>query len=118
VALPGFYPDSMALGDVHADNIVLGQDGGVQVHVAPDKIELGQANSLDKAALDSKIQIELTRIATELAALTVAYNLHIHVTTATIGASGTPGVISPTVAQAPIPGAPSPTASTLVTIKE
>ncbi len=113
VALAGFYPDSEKLDDADPDNIVIGEDGGVQVHVADDKIELGEKGASDKASLDSKIQIELTRIATELSALTtyVLGHLHLGVTTGA-GISGPPSTPPPT------PASPAATASTLVTMKE
>lgn len=113
VALPGFYPDSKKLADADADNIVIGEDGGVQVHIADDKIELGGKDSADKASLDSKIQTELTRIKSELAALKVTFDLHVHPGVTSGGAS-----TAPTVTPFPSPGTPAATASTLVTIKE
>lgn len=119
VALPGFYPFSKSLADADADNLVIGEDGGVQVHVSDSKIELGEKSSADKASLDSKVQTELTRISTELTTLKTIFDAHIHVTTATVGATTTPGVISPTATPwVPAPATPSPTNSTLVTIKE
>lgn len=37
VAIPGFYPDSLALKQVDANNLVVGQDdGGMQAHFKPD----------------------------------------------------------------------------------
>ncbi len=118
VALPGFYPDSKALADAHPSNAVLGKDGGTQIHVADGKIELGAEASADKASLDSKLQTELTRLKTELDALKVIFDAHIHVTTATVGAGPTPGVISPTLTPFPAAGSPAATASTLVTIEK
>lgn len=113
VAIPGFYPDSEKLDDADPDNIVIGEDGGVQVHVADDKIELGEKGSSDKASLDSKVQIELTRIAVELSALTTFVLGHLHLgVTVGAGVSGPPSLPPPT------PGSPAATASTLVTIKE
>ncbi len=116
VALPGFYPDSKALADAHVNNTVLGKDGGTQIHVADGKIELGAEGSSDKASLDSKLQTELTRLKAELNALKAIFDAHIHITTATVGAGPTPGVISPTLTPFPAAGSPSATASALVTI--
>ena len=111
VAIPGFYPDSKALADAHVSNAVLGKDGGTQIHVADGKIELGAEGSSDKASLDSKIQIELTRIAGELTALTTFIAAHVHT-----GVTTGPGSSGPPAVPPPTPGSPSATASALVTI--
>ncbi len=113
VALPGFYPDSKALGDAHSSNTVLGKDGATQIHVADGKIELGAEASVDKASLDSKIQIELTRIASELVALTTHAATHVHP-----GVTSGPASTGVAVPIPPIPGSPAATASTLVTIEK
>ncbi len=113
VAIPGFYPDSKALGDAHPSNTVLGKDGGTQIHVADGKIELGAEASVDKASLDSKIQVELTRIASELTALTTFIATHVH-----IGVTTGPATTGPPAAPPPISGAPAATASVLVTIEK
>lgn len=113
VAIPGFYPDSKALGDAHQSNTVLGKDGSTQIHVADGKIELGAEASVDKASLDSKIQIELTRIASELAALTTHAATHVHP-----GVTAGPASTGVAVPVPPTPGSPAATASTLVTIEK
>lgn len=113
VAYVGFYPDSKAVADAHVSNMVVGKSGGTQIHLADGKIELGEESSADKVALDSKIQTELTRIATELSALTTWALTHLHTGVTTgAGVSGVPSVAPPS------PGSPSATASALVTIKE
>jgi hypothetical protein len=48
----------------------------------------------------TEMQLAFNTLKTELNNFIAAYNTHIHITTATIGASATPGVISPTVSQA------------------
>lgn len=111
VAIPGFYPDSKALADAHVSNTVLGKDGGTQIHVADGKIELGAEGSSDKASLDSKIQIELTRIASELTALTTFIATHVHT-----GVTTGPGSSGPPAVPPPVSGSPAATASALVTI--
>lgn len=35
VAIPGVYPAAQALGDAHSTNVVIGHDGGTQIHVQP-----------------------------------------------------------------------------------
>lgn len=113
VAIPGFYPDSKALSDAHPSNAVLGKDGGTQIHVADGKIELGAEASADKVSLDSKIQIELTRIASELTALTTFIAAHVHT-----GVTTGPGSSGPPAVPPPVSGSPSATASILVTIEK
>ncbi len=113
VAIPGFYPDSKALGDAHPSNTVLGKDGSTQIHVADGKIELGAEASADKASLDSKIQIELTRIASELVALTTHAATHVHP-----GVTSGPASTGIAVPVPPSPGSPAATASVLVTIEK
>lgn len=113
VAYVGFYPDSKALPDADSNNMVIGKSGSTQIHVADGKIELGEKASADKVSLDSKIQIELARIASELSALTIFIAAHGH-SGVTTGA----GVSGPPVTPPPTPGSPAATASALVTIKE
>ena len=128
VALMGFSPVAQAIKDVDPDNMVMGKEKGVQVHIASDKIELGQKEAAEQLSVDSKVQNELNRLQGNVDALRSTvdtlislYNAHIHVTTATVGATPTPGVISPTTSVATPPApieAIEATNSTLVTIKE
>lgn len=106
VAFPGVYPGSKALGSVHPDNIVLGFDDGVQVHLTPDGvINLGEESAADFVALASLVKNEITALRTTVNTLVTAYNGHVHVTTATVGAGTTPGELSPPAAQATAPDA-------------
>lgn len=116
VAIMGFSPFAQAIADADPDNIVIGVQDGNQVHIAEDKIELGKKGAADKASLDSKVQDELNAIRDSLDSLVTQYNAHIHTTTATIGASETTGVISPTTSSGTPPNPVGPTNSTLVTI--
>ncbi len=114
VAYVGFYPDSKKLPDADPDNMVIGKSGSTQIHVADGKIELGEKASADKAALDSKIQTELTRLKTELTTLKTIFDAHVHPGVTSGGASSGP-TVTPWV---PGPAAPGGTASALITIKE
>ena len=60
-------------------------------------VELNGNTNFAVKYTELKTAFDLLR--TELNALITAYNAHIHVTTATVAATATPGVISPTVAQ-------------------
>lgn len=113
VAYVGFYPDSKALADAHANNMVLGKDGSTQIHIVDGKIELGEEGSADKVSLDSRVQTELARIKSDLEAVKTYLTTHIHTAVTTgAGVSGVPSVTPPT------PTSPAATASGLVTIKE
>ncbi len=85
VAIVGLYPASEPLADAHATNMVLGKDGGVQIHIKPSgEIHIGSENAADFIALAALVLSELQAIKT-------AYDLHTHtgVTTGP-GVSGTP----------------------------
>jgi len=69
VAFVGFYPDSKAIAEPSANSLVLGHAEGVSIHVAADKIELGERNAGDAASMDSLVQAELVRIKGELEAI-------------------------------------------------
>jgi hypothetical protein len=78
VALVGFYPDQDKLADVHADNIVIGKDGGTQVHIKDGKIALGSESPSDALALAGLVKSELDDIKTMLDDIKTQYNLHTH----------------------------------------
>ena len=59
-------------------------------------LELNRAT--DSAVLFSELKASFDSLKGTLNDLIAKYNTHIHITTATVGSSGTPGVISPTVA--------------------
>ena len=90
VAYPGFYPDSKDLKDVDPQNMVIGMDGGVQIHFKPNgEIHIGSKDAADALAKASLVD---ARVDT----LQAAHDGHTHITTATIGAGPAPGIISPT----------------------
>jgi hypothetical protein len=52
VFYPGVYPWSKAIGDAHADNLVIGKDGGgLQIHIKDALIALGEENPIEKVLL-------------------------------------------------------------------
>ncbi len=71
VAVPGIYPQSKALTGAHEANMVLGQDGGLEIHIDSEKIRLGSADASEALAIASKVKDELEKIRT-------AFNLHSH----------------------------------------
>ena len=103
VAYPGYYPRKRALADAHADNAVWGIDGGTQVHLKDGEIDLGSENAADFVALAQKTLDEITAVRDTLNTHITDYNLHIHQTTATVGPSAVPGVITPTTSQSSPP---------------
>lgn len=106
VAYPGLYPAGRALSEAHAENLAWGFEGGAQVHVRPDgEVHLAANDAADYVALAQLVKDEITALRDTVNSLVTAYNAHIHVTTATIGASPTPGVIAPTTSTASPPAA-------------
>lgn len=93
VFLPGLSPASSVIADASADDLTLGHDGGALVRIKPDgTVEIGaDGATFDYAAHAAKVD-------SRLATLQAAHDGHVHVTTATIGASATVGVLSPTAA--------------------
>jgi hypothetical protein len=97
VAIPGVYADS-PLSDAHENNLVLGKDQGVQIHIDGNKIKLGSDKASEALAIASKVKAELDKIA-------AAFNAHTHTgacptgtvtTTATLNQLDPPGVIGTT----------------------
>jgi hypothetical protein len=94
--------------------------GTNQFIVKEDKIEMGADSAADKAALDSKIQTELTRIQNELIAMKGAYDPHVHLSLyqPPLIPLGSPIAVSAvaTASAMPNPANPGSTNSDLVTI--
>ena len=92
VALVGLNPFKKALPDAHAENLVLGKSGDVQIHVKTGEIDLGSENAADFVALAQKVLTELTGIVN-------GFNAHLH-TGVTVG----PGSSGPPATPLPAPG--------------
>jgi len=91
VAIPGLYPFGAALSDAHPDNLVLGRDGGIQIHLKPsDEIHLGSENAADFVALAQKVLTELQAVETDLTTIKTTLSAHIHPTTTPGAQTGTP----------------------------
>lgn len=88
VAFPGFYPFSEALADAHADNLVIGKDGGAQIHVKPDEVNLYEENAAEFVALATKCLTELQAVQTDQTALKALLVAHVH-PGVTVGAGAT-----------------------------
>lgn len=50
VALPGIFPQAMALTSAHASNLVLGKEQGLQIHIDDQKIRLGSIEASEALA--------------------------------------------------------------------
>lgn len=75
VAFPALYPTDDALDDAHASNMVIGKDGGAQIHVKTNgQIHLGEENASSFVALADYVN---SRIAT----IQQAFDLHTHTET-------------------------------------
>jgi hypothetical protein len=62
VALPGIFPQVLALTGAHESNLVLGKEKGLQIHIDGQKIRLGSADASEALAIASKVREELDRI--------------------------------------------------------
>jgi hypothetical protein len=97
VAIAGIYPAAQALSakDAHADNMVLGKEGGLQIHVTKDHIALGDEHAADSVALADKVKFELQRIVTAL-------NAHTHTSNGiiTVPSMANPGSVASTKVKA------------------
>ena len=71
MAIPGIYPQSKPLTAAHKENMVLGQDNGLQIHIDNEKIRLGSADASEALVIASKVKDELKKIQ-------AAFNGHIH----------------------------------------
>ncbi len=119
VAYPKFYPKSKALASADPNNFTLGRDGGCTLHFKPDDtIHLGADPAAEGVALGDTTKAEIEALRDTVNSLITAYNSHIHITTATVGASPTPGVISPTTSSATPPAVVGNVASTKVFAEE
>lgn len=101
VAIPGVYADGDALADAHEDNMVLGEDGGTQIHIKPSsgEIHLGSENAAEFVALADKTDTEIGDIITAVNNfLTTTFNTHNHSTA--MGPSGPPTPTASTISSA------------------
>lgn len=71
VALPGIFPEALALTGAHQSNLVVGKEQGLQIHIDEQKIRLGSADASEALAIASKVREELDRIKS-------AYHSHTH----------------------------------------
>lgn len=74
VAIPGFYPFPRRLKDSGiASNMVLGKEGGAQIHIKPDgSVHLSAENAADFVALATKVLAELSTIISDVNTLKTA----------------------------------------------
>jgi hypothetical protein len=84
--LPGGYPWKKSLVDAHADNLVVGKDGGLQTHYKSSEIALGEENPIEKvllgtvfranqATLDTALNTGWTALATGWTALATVFGV-------------------------------------------
>jgi hypothetical protein len=95
VAIPGWYPERKALPETHAENLVLGKEGGAVIHIKPDEIDLYEENAADFVALAAAVKAEIKAVRDTLNSHITNYNTHIH-PIAVVAASGTGGTGSST----------------------
>jgi hypothetical protein len=76
IAIPMMYPFSSMVGNTSSSNIVIGKNGGSQIHVKADEVALGSEKPSDSVALASKVQAALD-------AIVRTFNAHTHDVTGT-----------------------------------
>lgn len=116
------YLDPANAGQAAAgEKRIYSRDGnGVPIAVvwlkADGTIELG-LNPTDFVARASRVLEELQAVKADLDGFKSTFDGHIHTTTATVGASTTPGVIAPPASPFPAPHAPESVASATVKLE-
>ncbi|MBW2672062.1 MAG: hypothetical protein JRD89_01435 [Deltaproteobacteria bacterium] len=94
VAIPtNFYPKEQALKEADPAKLIIGHDEGAQVRIdAAGLVEVGkQGETYQAVALADDVKARFDSLQT-------AHDGHVHITTATIGASAAPGILAPTAA--------------------
>jgi hypothetical protein len=84
IAIPGMYPFKKAISQVDKDNMVLGKDKGIQIHLTPDgtvEAKMGGGTAGLSAAIAEKLETLYTSVK-------MAFDNHTHGTG--VGPSGPP----------------------------
>lgn len=108
IALPMGYPDTMTLADAHAENVVVGFDGGAQIHIKPNgEVHLSEEDAADFVALAADVKAEITALRNTVNSLVTAYNAHTHtgttVSSCTAGGAAGTCVVTSTPSQGTAP---------------
>lgn len=79
VCLPGLFPFQSSLSSAHKDNMVLGHDSGVQIHISMDLINLGEEDAAEFVALADKTDQRISDLEDAFNDfLSMTYNVHTH----------------------------------------
>lgn len=88
VFYPGLAPRAKVLADDGVDaNLIVGKEGGAQIHVSADMVNVGEKNAADFVALAAKVMTALNTIQS-------TFDSHTHVLTLSAGT----GTAAPSVA--------------------
>lgn len=120
VALPiGPYKADDTIAET-IDGLVVGHDGGAVVRIKTDgTVEIGATGStMQPIALGDDVKSELDALKSTLDNLVTAYNSHIHITTATVGAGAVPGIIAPTTSAGTPHGTVGAVGSSIAEVEE
>lgn len=101
-AIPMMYPQTDKITSFDDTNLQIRTTTGKGITLTPAGV-LELNGNADFVTAFTDMETAFNQLKTDFNNLTTAYNTHIHVTTATIGAGATPGVLSPTL----ITGTPS-----------
>lgn len=113
VFYPGVAPIAQALGEAGVDDhLVIGKEGGCQVHVTDALVNIAEESAADFIALATKVATELTRIQTDLTTIKSAITAGFTAVTPT---GGGPAALSAfNSAASAVPSSPSSVAATKV----
>ena len=113
-AIPCAAPAAGKLAGAHADNLVIGKDGGAQIHIKPSgEIDLYEENAGDFVALAQKVLMELNKLKTHFAVVETVVTGTVINEAGNGGPSALQSALKTAIAGAPYPS-PSSVAATKV----
>jgi len=78
VAILGWYNDAEALAAPDADDLVLGEIGGAEIHVGRDLVELYERGAAEFVALAQKVLDELNSVKADFNSFKLTSETHLH----------------------------------------
>lgn len=121
--LPGLRPPSNPWGGVRTDALTMGyaneQGQGMQVHITPAMVALGEPTPVYAVALAEQVKTQLQALRDTVNALVAAYNAHTHGVTGTANPGGLTvvGTAAAVLASATPPASVADMGSTTVKVK-
>lgn len=104
VAIPGVYANANKLSDAHDENMVMGEDGGGQIHIKPNgEVHLGSEDASDWVALADLVKDEISGLRDTVNSFVSTFNGHIHTGTASCSTGGGAVTLAPPTSSASPP---------------